>query len=315
VTRYIFTDAQRAEILARYSGGEIVRTIAQDYGCSPGTIHKQVIRSSDAFKPGTRTKGGLHPITDADRADILARYAAGEPVRTIAERFGCSPKTLHTRVIRDSDVFDVGHKRSKHSPEQKQAMVERYQAGESLRTISRDLGCTPGNVRWIVLARGVDLRPDGRPAVAAATLELVRRRRAEGVSHQKIAAELGVSGRTVLGWCRRIGMPVARRSGAAHPSWKGGRTQTRGGYIGVKVDPGDPMASMADTQGYVLEHRLILARSLGRPLTRRETVHHRNGDKTDNRLENLQLRQGNHGKGVRMQCLDCGSHNIGHPEL
>ena len=83
-----------------------------------------------------------------------------------------------------------------------------------------------------------------------------------------------------------------RRRGSKASYWKGGRIVVKG-YIMVRIYPEDffyPMASHSKTHhGYVPEHRLIMAKYLKRCLLPWEVVHHRNGIKNDNRLQNLQL--------------------------
>lgn len=62
------------------------------------------------------------------------------------------------------------------------------------------------------------------------------------------------------------------------------------GYVLVRLTKDDPYYyPMADNRGYVYEHRLVMARHLERYLEDWEEVHHKNGNTTDNRIDNLKL--------------------------
>ena len=80
------------------------------------------------------------------------------------------------------------------------------------------------------------------------------------------------------------------RRGNLSSRWKGGRYKTSTGYIRVWVPEKDFFYPMAHTRhAHVLEHRLVVAKALGRCLHPWEVVHHKNHIKDDNRLGNLQL--------------------------
>jgi hypothetical protein len=81
----------------------------------------------------------------------------------------------------------------------------------------------------------------------------------------------------------RLKMSISK-TGNKHWNWKGGRT-SQGKYVRIK-NRSHPNSNML---GYVYEHRLIIEKYLGRLLKRKETVHHINKNRKDNRLENLML--------------------------
>ena len=57
----------------------------------------------------------------------------------------------------------------------------------------------------------------------------------------------------------------------------------------------------ADSKGWILEHRLLMSQHIGRPLIDNENVHHINGDRQDNRIENLELWNTKQPKGQRIE--------------
>lgn len=84
------------------------------------------------------------------------------------------------------------------------------------------------------------------------------------------------------------------------PSWKGGRRILKSGYVTLRR----PEFPGKENYGpEVFEHVVIMSRYLNQVLRKGETVHHKNGIRDDNRIENLELWAKNHGAGQRVEDL------------
>jgi hypothetical protein len=84
-------------------------------------------------------------------------------------------------------------------------------------------------------------------------------------------------------YCSRSCYAIKKRGPLNH-NWKGGKRLTNWGYIYVKAPYNHPHKN---NSGYIFEHRLVMEKHLNRYLEPFEFVHHINGIKTDNRIENL----------------------------
>lgn len=118
----------------------------------------------------------------------------------------------------------------------------------------------------------------------------------QGMTQAEVAQQLNTTPRAIEKLFKRIGYkgrkPFKRnQKGEANSTWKGGKIAHSSGYVLIRK-PNHPRAS----GGYVLEHILVMEGHLGRSLVwfgnndeRTEVIHHINGNKQDNRIENLEI--------------------------
>lgn len=282
------------------SGYEVARSV----GVAVPTVYG-VLREA-----GIERTGKTGRARASDEAIIRSYRRNGSGIVTAAE-LRVSDKTVYGVLSKHGVETKSGPAR-RFDAAQDQRIAALYSVGWSASKIARRYRCSLAPVLDSLNRLGVERNrrspTDLNDSEKAAIMSMWE----AGSSFKEISASTGRTAGTVSRFLRTHHeirpRPVKKGEGA--PGWKGGRVSSHG-YVYVWLAEEDQFALMRDKAGRVAEHRLVLARALGRVLSSHETVHHINGDRVDNRLENLQLRQGKHGKGVVIACLDCGSHRVG----
>lgn len=237
------------------------------------------------------------PNTSHD-LEIQRRWNEGENGVEIARALGIGSTSVYRAfarlgIVASQDLRWKVDWRRKHTKEQEAEIVRRYQAGEAMTSIARDFECSTQTIKNVAIRHEVQLRSvGGRPRRwSDEQVAEIQENYLNGMTREQLAHRYHTTSRQLK----------YLLSGLANGTTR--KLVKSGDYRMVFVSRDDPLAEMRMRNGYVMEHRLVMARHLGRPLLLEETVHHRNGNTRDNRLENLELWSSRHPRGQRVEDL------------
>jgi transposase len=252
------------------------------------------------------------------REKIVRDYQSGSGANTVAAKHGVTTSCVYYHLKRSG----IPRREPKEAQRRKltgkklERVLTLNRNGMSASQIAEKVGTTVNTVLSALRREGIDGFKRGQKfkfdeAKSSEVLALYK----AGNSQQRIASQFGVSQPFIGRLLKRLGVPAYDRKpnmrSEDHGAWKGGRTTNRQGYVLVMPKETDEIgAAMVNGEGYVQEHRLAMAHELGRPLHQHETVHHIDGNRRNNKVSNLQLRFGKHGKHIAYECAACGSRNI-----
>lgn len=246
--------------------------------------------------------------TILDKKDeIISLFTQGVPPSAIARRLGVQTTAISAFLARQGLRVITKVVKRKLTLEEETSLADEYARGVRSSLLAKKYGVNQSTVREVAKRHDIAVKARGAARKTFTRTETIRivQMWEEGYPKQEIADAFESCGSVI----DRVLRDAGAKQKQNRPPGKDGYI-VGDGYWYIRVAADDPMAEMRNSHGMVAEHRLVVARKLGRPLRRDESVHHIDGNRLNNDESNLQLRNGNHGKGVCLQCADCGSRNV-----
>ena len=231
-----------------------------------------------------------HKITPEIDLMIAARYQATKNAPLISRETEISQSAIYNSLRRQG--IERERQGARMNASTTQQILALFAELKSTRLVADRLELPLATIHYALKKHGIPTPKEGRrhnpyaacDRNAAKVLEMCE----QGCNLDEIGREVGTTGVQVKKFLRRNGVmkefPKAT-FGEKHYAWKG-RLMDKDGYVTIHCK-GHPNARKHTH--YVFEHRLVMEEALGRFLLPSEVVHHRDGVKHNNQLENLQL--------------------------
>jgi len=170
--------------------------------------------------------------------------------------------------------------------DQKQSILHLYDETKSTEITATRLGLKRATVAQYLKRQGIE-RTGYRQSACTRNFDLVVQMAQDGQSYSEIGRVVGTTGHRVRDFLDRyeIDHPGHIQIGKDNPNWKGGKMIDKDGYVLLRL----PDHPLADSHGYVREHRLVMSQKIGRLVEPDEVVHHIDNDHQNNDPGNLKL--------------------------